>query len=146
MLSKKLRAILLLTMMMTTIGAAFGNGPGSKFVYLSGALSDTSDTLASQTSSKPLHWLNIDLMLGRQYLSEKWEPYPTATFLAMSSQIRLGRYPIWLDGSIIVAWAGETDAEGHRAGPGTSFVELHNGLGHWWYLEHLPFSFYAGED
>jgi hypothetical protein len=142
-LSQKIKAVLLSTMLVITADAVFGNCPGLKFEYHPCALSDTSDTLASQGFSRPLHWLNVDLMVGRQSLSEKWSPYPSATFLATSCLLRLGRSPLWLDASFIVAWAGETDAEGNRAGPGTSLVQLQSGLGHWWYLEHLPVSFYA---
>ena len=106
--------------------------------------SDTTENVVPQYSSRPLHWFNIDLMVGRQSLGNRWSPYSMATVIAMSIQRRLGRSSLWLAGSFIVAWAGDTDADGHRAGPGTSFVELHSGLGHWWYFEHLPFSCYAG--
>ncbi len=134
-------SILLMISWSSAIGIGFGSNSTSALYCDS---SDTTENVDPQYTSRPAHWVNIDLMLGRQSLSNGWAPYSIATLLAMSSQLKLGRSPVWLDGSIVVAWAGETDAEGQRAGPGTSLVELHNGLGHWWYFERLPFSCYAG--
>jgi hypothetical protein len=105
---------------------------------------DTTDEIVRQAPLQRKHWATLDLMIGRQSFSNDWEPYAATTFVALSSQVRMDSLFLWLDGSIVVAWAGETTAEGYPATPGSSFVELHNGVGHWWYPEHLPFSYYAG--
>jgi hypothetical protein len=137
--------VFLSILLMISCSGAVGMGFGSNSMpVVYSESSDTTENVDPQYSPRPPHWLNVDLMLGRQSLGNTWAPYSMATGVAMSIQRRLDRSSLWLTGSIIVAWAGELDAEGVRAGPGTSFVELHNGLGHWWYFERLPFSCYAG--
>ncbi len=138
----KIRLSLLLLLMTTS--SVFGKVFDSNSSRMYCGWPDSTDEGVPQDSAKHLHWVNIELMGGQQFFGTGWAPYSPATFLGMSGHLRLGSSSIWLDGSIVVAWAGETDADGHRAGPGTSYVELRDGVGHWWYFGDFPLSCYAG--
>jgi hypothetical protein len=99
------------------------------------------DSLVSASESE--RCLYFDILLGRQFLSAKWEPYPKATNVTVSCLRRIGRSPSWIDGSLIVAWGGELGPDGERAGPGTSLIEIQAGLGRTWIPGNLPLTFYA---
>jgi hypothetical protein len=106
-------------------------------------VSDTSLAGATRDSSRNVHWLTIDIMVGKQFLSTKWEPYTQPLFVGGSCQRRFDESPLWLDASILVGRAGGVDQAGAGNGPGVSLVDLHAGIGHWWDLESLPLSFFV---
>jgi hypothetical protein len=125
---------------MTIFCVSFCSSLGSTGVHPEAARTDTPRVEAPW---KRPHWINVDLAAGRQYLSGDWDPYQKTTFIAASCQVKRDWFPLWLDGSFYVTWAGETDADGHRAGPGISLVQMQGGLGKWWYPDDQGVSFYA---
>jgi hypothetical protein len=109
------------------------------------APADTTCVGTGEGASGQKHRIWLDIFLGGQFFPGGWSPYQrTKMLVGVGGQVRPWSLPFWLDGAIIVAFAGETDAEGNAGGPGASFVELHNGIGYQWHLRDFPVSFYLG--
>ena len=137
-------AILLLSVIIVTAAdSAFGLGRNTEFEHLQPEKSDTSIAAAFQDSSKSIHWLTIDIIVGRQFLNTKWEPYSKPLFVGGSCQRRFDESSLWLDASVLVGRAGGVDNAGAGNGPGASLVDLRAGLAHWWNLESSSISFYV---
>ncbi len=135
---------LLLLFFILAYSPMYGTGNRQGVSHVSSDPPDTAYVVESQDSPKPLRPLRVDLTLGRQFSGNAWSPYEQQTSIAASIQFKSAWFPVWADAALAVAWSGETDADGHRAGPGTSFVELHGGAGQWWDLERSQISLYAG--
>jgi hypothetical protein len=88
--------------------------------------------------------VTIDILLGVEQRPRSWEPYRKNANIGLADQIRFWDLPLWLDGTMVVSFAGETDADGHRAGPGTSAVWLNNGIGSQWRIPNTRMLFFAG--
>ncbi len=139
-----MKTIILSLIFMLACFPAYGRTIGPDVRLISAGKQDTAESASSQTSSGSDRWLNVDIALGRQFSGTEWSPYELQTCITAWVQDRPTWFPLWLDGSIAVAWSGETDADGHRAGPGTSFVELNGGVGQWWDFERMRISVYTG--
>ncbi len=139
--TEKHKVLLVFTLIILTASTAPGSGPGWPPVCPQRGSAVPLDTMATSTESPAR--LYFDLSLGQQYLSGKWDPYPTTTNVAVSCLGRSEGSPLWIDGSIDIGWAGPLDAEGHRGPRGISLVQIQGGLGHVWSHSNFPLAFYA---
>lgn len=123
-------------------GSTLGLGRTADFDPPQPEMSDTAFA-AARDSTINIHWLTIDIVLGKQFLSPNWQPYSKPLFVGGSCQRRFGQSPLWLDASILVGRAGGVDVAGAGNGPGVSLVDLRAGIGHWWDLGSSPLSFFV---
>ncbi len=139
-----LNTVILLSAVIMAWSTSYGKSIGSGAWWGNCEWPDSTDSAMPEGPTGPQHVVNVHLMLGRQIIGKGWSPYEMQTVVAASVQLWRGTFPLPLDEELVVAWSGETDADGRRAGPGTSFVELHSGLVKWWDVQHTLISFYAG--